>query len=75
MDIMNLNEDVADADQNQVKILEDHIQETMNEFIFTIDILFTNEEFERAREEVAKMKYYSNVLDKIYEKQFEFGIY
>ena len=75
MDIMNLNEDVADADQNQVKILEDHIQETINEFIFTIDILFANEEFERAREEVAKMKYYSNVLDKIYEKQSEFGIY
>ena len=75
MDIMNLNEEVADADQNEIKILEAQVQETLDDYILTVDILLTNDEYESAREQVAKMKYYSNVLDKIYEKQSDFGIY
>ena len=75
MEIMTLNEEVADADENEVRILEEKIKETLADFILTVDILLTNDEFERAREEVARMKYYSNVLDKIYEKQAEYGSY
>ena len=75
MEIMTLNEEVADADENEVRILEEKIKETLADFILTVDILLTNDEFERAREEVARMKYYSNVLDKIYEKQAEYGMY
>ena len=75
MDIMTLNEEVADADENEVRILEEKMKDTMADFILTVDILLTNDEFERAREEVARMKYYSNILDKIYEKQSEFGLY
>jgi len=75
MEIMTLNEEVADADENEVRILEEKIKETLADFILTVDILLTNDEFERAREEVARMKYYSNVLDKIYEKQAEYGLY
>ena len=75
MEIMNLNEEVADADENEVRILEEKMKDTLADFIHTVDILLTNDEFERAREEVARMKYYSNLLDKIYEKQAEFGLY
>ena len=75
MEIMTLNEEVADADENEVRILEEKIKETLADFILTVDILLTNDEFDRAREEVARMKYYSNVLDKIYEKQAEYGLY
>ena len=75
MEIMELNEEVADADENEVRILEAKIKETLADFILTVDILLTNDEYERAREEVARMKYYSNVLDKIYEKLSDFGVY
>ena len=75
MEIMELNEEVADADENEVRILEEKIKDTLADFILTVDILLTNDEYERAREEVARMKYYSNVLDKIYEKLSEFGLY
>ena len=75
MEIMTLNEEVADADENEVRILEEKIKETLADFILTVDILLTNDEYERAREEVARMKYYSNVLDKIYEKLSDFGVY
>ena len=75
MEIMELNEEVADADENEVRILEEKIKDTLADFILTVDILLTNDEYERAREEVARMKYYSNVLDKIYEKLSEFGSY
>ena len=75
MEIMELNEEVADADENEVRMLEEKIKDTLADFILTVDILLTNDEYERAREEVARMKYYSNVLDKIYEKLSEFGLY
>ena len=75
MEIMELNEEVADADENEVRILEEKIKDTLADFILTVDILLTNDEYERAREEVARMKYYSNVLDKIYEKLSDFGLY
>ena len=58
-----------------VRILEEKIKDALAEFILTVDILLTNDEYGRAREEVARMKYYSNVLDKIYEKQAEYGMY
>ena len=75
MEIMTLNEEVADADENEVRILEEKIKDSLADFILTVDILLTNDEYARAREEVARMKYYSNVLDKIYEKQAEYGMY
>ena len=75
MEIMELNEEVADANENEVRILEEKIKDTLADFILTVDILLTNDEYERAREEVARMKYYSNVLDKIYEKLSDFGLY
>ena len=40
-----------------------------------VEVLFANGEFEKAREQVAHMKYYANVLDKIFEKETEFGMY
>ena len=72
---MDLNEEVAEADEVQVKILEDSVKKTLNEYFQTIAILFENDEYVEARKQVAHMKYYSNLLDKIYEKESDFGMY
>ena len=74
-DIMDLNEEVAEADENQIKLLEDSVKTTLEDYFKTLAILFENDEFVEARIQVAHMKYYSNLLDKIYEKQSEFGMY
>jgi len=74
-EIMELNEEVVEAGEAELQLLTQTIKSKINEYVETIDILFLNEEFEKARIEVAQMKYYSNVLEKIYEKLGEFGVY
>ena len=74
-EIMDLNEEVAEADENQIKMLEDSVKTTLEDYFKTLAILFENDEYVEARKQVAHMKYYSNLLDKIYEKQSEFGMY
>ena len=74
-EVMELNEEVAEADQNEIKLLADTVKNKLDDFIEIVDVLFANGEFEKAREQVAHMKYYANVLDKIYEKETEFGMY
>jgi len=74
-EIMELNEEVVEAGANEIKLLADSIKTRLEEYGELVDILFTNGEFEKAREQVAHMKYYSNVLDKIFEKEAEYGMY
>ena len=74
-EIMDLNEEVAEADENQIKMLEDSVKTSLEDYFKTLAILFENDEYVEARKQVAQMKYYSNLLDKIYEKQSEFGMY
>ena len=74
-EIMELNEEVVEAGANEIKILADSIKVKLDEYEELVDILLTNGEFEKAREQVAHMKYYSNVLDKIFEKEAEYGMY
>ena len=74
-EIMDLNEEVAEADENQIKMLEDTVKNTLEDYFKTVAILFENDEYVEARKQVAHMKYYSNLLDKIYERQSEFGMY
>jgi len=74
-EIMELNEEVVEADANDIKLLADTVKRKLDDYIDIIDVLFTNGEFEKAREQVAHMKYYSNVLDKIFEKETEYGMY
>ena len=73
--IMELNEEVAEAGENEIKLLEESVRVTLDEYISTLAILFENDEYAEARKQVAHMKYYSNLLDKIFEKQSEFGMY
>merc|ERR1712025_55687 len=73
--IMELNEEVVEAGENEIKLLADNTKIKLDEYEEIIDILFANEEYEKAREQVAHMKYYSNVLDKIFEKEAEYGMY
>ena len=73
--IMEINEEVVAADQNEIKLLEDSVKRSLDDYILTLSILFENEEYEEARNQVAHMKYYSNLLDKIYEKESEYGMY
>jgi len=74
-EIMELNEEVMEAGETEIKLLADRTKSKIEEYVELIDILITNEEYEKAREEVAHMKYYSNVLDKIFEKESEYGMY
>ena len=74
-EVMDLNEEVVEADENQIKMLEDSVKTTLDDYFKTLAILFENDEYVEARKQVAHMKYYSNLLDKIYEKQSEFGMY
>ena len=74
-EVMDLNEEVVEADENQIKMLEDSVKTTLDDYFKTLAILFENDEYAEARKQVAHMKYYSNLLDKIYEKQSEFGMY
>jgi hypothetical protein len=72
---MELNEELAEADANEMKILGVTVKRKLEDYIDTIELLFANDEFELARMQVAHMKYYANILDKIYEKETEFGTY
>ena len=75
-EIMELNEEVAEAsDENEIKMMEDSVRNKLDDYINTLSILFENDEYEEARKQVAHMKYYSNLMDKIFEKQSEFGMY
>eukprot|EP00092_Neocalanus_flemingeri_P027390 GFUD01029706.1.p2 GENE.GFUD01029706.1~~GFUD01029706.1.p2 ORF type:complete len:210 (+),score=53.52 GFUD01029706.1:951-1580(+) len=74
-EVMELNEEVAEAGSSEIKLLADTVKSKLEEYIEIVDVLFANGEFEGAREQVAHMKYYANVLDKIYEKETEFGMY
>ena len=73
---MELNEEVAEAsDENEIKMMDDSVRVKLDDYINTLAILFENDEYEEARKQVAHMKYYSNLMDKISEKQSEFGMY
>jgi len=74
-EVMELNEEVAEAGDSEIKLLAHTVKTQLEDYIETVDVLFANGEFEKAREQVAHMKYYANVLDKIYEKETEFGMY
>jgi len=74
-EVMELNEEVAEAGANEIKLLAEDVKVKLDEFIDLVEVLFANGEFEKAREQVAHMKYYANVLDKIFEKETEFGMY
>ena len=72
---MELNEEVAEGGEAEMKLLADTVKQKLDDYIETIEILFYNDEFELARVQVAHMKYYANILDQIFEKETELGMY
>jgi len=75
-EIMEINEELADAGGSaEVKIISEKVKIKLEDYMLTLGVLFANEEFSVAREQVAHMKYYSNILDKIFEMETEFGMY
>ena len=42
---MDLNEEVAEADENQIKMLEDTVKTTLEDYFKTVAILFENDEY------------------------------
>ena len=74
-EIMELNEEIVEAGSSELLVLTETVKGKIEEYVDIIDVLLANGEFEKAREQVAHMKYYSNVLDKIFEKEAEFGMY
>ena len=75
MEVMELNEELAEAGAAEVKIMAEEVKAKLEEYIENIEVLFANKEFDLARKEVAHMKYYANLLDKIFELETEFGMY
>ena len=75
MEVMELNEELAEAGAAEVKIIAELLKNKLEEYIETVEVLFANEEFDLARKEVAHMKYYASLLDRIFEMETEFGMY
>ena len=75
VEVMELNEELAEAGAAEVKIIAEVVKNKLEEHIETIEVLFANGEFDLARKEVAHMKYYANLLDRIFELETEFGMY
>lgn len=75
-EIMEINEELAEAGGSaEVKIVGENVKNKLEDYMLTLGVLFANGEFEVARLQVAHMKYYSNILDKILEMETEFGMY
>ena len=74
-EVMELNEELAEAGAAEVKIIAELVKNKLEEYIETVEVLFANEEFDLARKEVAHMKYYASLLDRIFEMETEFGMY
>jgi len=75
MEVMELNEEVSEAGSAEVAILGAQVRERLVEFAENIDVLLANQEYEAARVEVAHMKYFASILDRIVQQETEFGIY
>ena len=75
MEVMELNEELAEAGAADVKIIAEVVKNKLEEYIETVEVLFANGEFSLARKEVAHMKYYASLLDRIFEMETEFGMY
>ena len=74
-EIMELNEEILEVGEAELKIIEENISKELDNYYMTIEILLENEEYEAARKEVAHMKYYVNVQNKILAMHSEFGGY
>ena len=75
MEVMELNEELAEAGAAEVNIIAEMVKNKLEEYIETVEVLFANGEFNLARKEVAHMKYYASLRDRIFEMETEFGMY
>ena len=75
MEVMELNEELAEAGAAEVKIIAETVRNKLDEYIEIVEVFFANGEFNLARKEVAHMKYYASLLDRIFEIETAFGMY
>lgn len=67
MEIMELNEEIVDLDSNapELKKVEETNKERMNEYIKAISDAFNNDDIEVAKSALIRLKYFTNIDDKI----------
>ncbi|KAL7640347.1 UNVERIFIED_CONTAM: hypothetical protein RMT77_008618 [Armadillidium vulgare] len=76
MDIMEINEKLADADDKEVvKEISDKNNAIMEDLIRKAEKYFADEDIKEAKKIVAKLKYYNNIYEKVKEYETKHGIY
>ena len=72
-EIMETNEEVDEAESPEDLVgIKQHNKMILDEYIEDISKAFKAEDVDKARLLVAKMKYYSNIHDKITKREFEY---
>ncbi|XP_042523627.1 iron-sulfur cluster co-chaperone protein HscB isoform X5 [Dipodomys spectabilis] len=66
MEIMEINEKLAEAEsEDAVADVESTVQAKQKEFTDNVKMAFEQDDFEKAKEILTKMKYFSNVEEKV----------
>ncbi|KAM4827445.1 iron-sulfur cluster co-chaperone protein HscB isoform 2-T2 [Thomomys bottae] len=66
MEIMEINEKLAEAQSEEaVAEVESTVQAKKKEFTDNVKMAFEQDDFEKAKEILTKMKYFSNVEEKV----------
>ena len=74
-EIMETNEEVAEAETPaDLAGISKHNKSVLNDYVGEVSLAFRERDISKARELIARMKYYSNIQDKIIEKENEMGI-
>ena len=74
-EIMEINEEVAEAETPaDLSGISEHNKTVLADYVNRVSQAFSDNDIDKARELVAKMKYYSNIQDKIVEREHEMGI-
>jgi len=74
MQMMELNEDIIEAEEEDIVTIGNDVRKSLDEYIERIEIAFKQGDVETARSEVAHMKYYATILTKIIEIEDKLNI-
>lgn len=74
-EIMEINEEIAEAEsKDEVIELTRANKEALDQYVQSVSEAFKKDDYAEAKQLVAKMKYYSNIFDKLIELETRMGI-
>jgi len=74
MEMMDLNEEILEADRDEIISLGEDVRNRIGGYVEKIEAAFKSGKIEEARDEVAHMKYLTNILDKIIQIETDLQI-